>query len=226
MGPRRRGFNKRAGLKSYRAGRATFRKGYDRTSGRYGNFSSGLELKFYDQEIPGSFETGGELDAVLLSIAQGTGESQRIGRKITLKSIGWKFEMTLPSTTLIAQTSASVRLIFVLDKQCNGTAPSVAQVLEDSSYQSFNNLSNKSRFRTLMDRNYTIESPAIVDGVSSVPGKIQDSFYKKCNIPIEYDGVTGGLTEIRSNNLFVLLLGAGVQTVTMTSRMRIRYSDM
>jgi len=51
--------------------------------------------------------------------------------------------------------------------------------------------------------------------------------YKKCNIPIEYSGTTGAITEIRSNNIFLLASSDGQadDLVTMVGNCRVRFSD-
>ena len=53
---------------------------------------------------------------------------------------------------------------------------------------------------------------------------INDSFYKTCNMPIEYDSTTGAITEIRSNNIGVLLLSRN-GVCTFGSKFRVRFSD-
>ncbi len=50
------------------------------------------------------------------------------------------------------------------------------------------------------------------------------TFFKKVKIPLEFSAGTGAITEIRSNNLFVLLISeAGA--AGFESKMRLRFSD-
>ena len=124
-----------------------------------------------------------------------------------------------------------VRIILYLDKQTNGTAAGVTEILETNDWQSFNNLSNKSRFRTLMDRTYDMNNVcASGDGTTNDLGSFNrnDTFFKKCNIPIEYDSTTGNITEMKSNNIGVLILtrNSGNTGMTFSSKMRLRFSDL
>lgn len=122
----------------------------------------------------------------------------------------------------------TVRIILYLDKQCNGTAATVTQILESDDFQSFNNLSNKSRFRTLMDRVYDLNATAgMGNGTANdtVATQINDSLFKKVNLPIEYDSTAGAIAEIRSNNICMLILSKDGRAV-LDSQMRLRYSDL
>ena len=170
LGVSRMGFKTTTGRAKSRFRPRGFRKGYDRTGGFYGKFSKGLELKFRDfsTDLP-TMATAGTIRESMVTISQGTGESQRIGRKCTIKAINWRFKVELPITTgTSAQPSDVVRIILYLDKQCNGAAATVTNILENALYQSFNNLANKSRFRTLMDRTYDMNYTAAAgDGAAN-----------------------------------------------------------
>ncbi len=212
--------------------------GYTRTSGFYGRFSGGRkgstqELKFLDVDIDdASIASAGTIvkDTVNV-IVQGNTESNRIGRKVVIKKIGWRYNI---SGAVVSSTSASksetVRLILYLDKQCNGAAATALDILETDDYQSFNQLANTSRFRILMDRTHTLDPKAGAgDGTANDQAGygMTGSFYKNCNIPIEYDNsaTTGVLTTIRSNNLGVLILGKEGTILSMLGNMRLRFTD-
>jgi len=229
------GTRSRAKMQKMRLSRR--RKGYGRTSGYYGRYGPGpgAELKFHDLDIDDAVvaSSGSIAQASCNIIAQGTTESTRLGRKLTIKSINWRFQVTLPELDAVADPGPvdAVRVILYLDKQANGATAAVTDILESADFQSFNNLANKSRFRTLMDRTYAINySNLASDGagvVSSAGENIQDSFFKKCNIPIEYDntGTDGALTSQRSNNIGLLLISRS-NTAGFNSKMRLRFSDM
>ncbi len=159
-------------------------------------------------------------------IAQGTTESTRIGRKCTIRSINWRFNLKQPTASGGAAGTDTVRVLLVLDKQCNGALPAVTDVLEADNFQSFNNLANKTRFRTLMDRTYELNGGISGDGTTLDTGEdmLNDSFFKRVNLPIEFDSTAGAITEIRSNNL-VVLLAAKEGTVIFDSKIRLRFSD-
>ncbi len=212
-----------------------FTRGYDRTGGYYGRFAGpNAEMKFHDLDIDDAvIASGGTIAQVTcVQIAEGNGESERIGRKLTVKRINWRYMITMPEQDAVADPAApdSIRVILYLDKQANGATAAVLDIVETADFQTFNNLSNKSRFRILCDKKYELNYLTLSSdgaGVSSSNSTfLNDTFYKKCNIPIEYDNsaTTGVITSIRSNNIGVLLLGAS-NIAGFQSKMRIRYSD-
>ena len=188
-----------------------------------------LELKFHDVDLDDAIvaAAGGLTDSIN-KIPQGVTEITRVGRKCTIRQIGWKFDVELPETTLSSSTADIVRVIMYLDKQANGASASITDIIESADYQSFNNLSNKNRFRTLMDRTYDLKAAAGGgDGTTEDYGVdlVHDSFYKKVNIPIEYNSTAGAITEITSNNIGVLLITKNGKA-GFKSKIRLRFSDM
>ncbi len=204
--------------------------GFTRDVGFFGRFKPGGELKFHDiAVIDGVIAIAGSIDTPsLVEIPQGTGEIQRIGRKCTIRGINFRFQMNLNLLTDSAVPQGdTVRIIIYLDKQCNGATAVVTDILETASYDSFNNLANKSRFRTLMDRTYSLNVLAATgaDATAEWYGEtINDTFFKKVNIPIEYDSTTGGITEIRSNNISMLMISQYARTA-FDGNFRLRFSD-
>ncbi len=204
--------------------------GFTRSAGFFGRFGIGGELKFHDLDIDDATIASGATIAQdsCNKIAQGVTEVQRIGRKCTVRSINWRFQIStnVQSNTASPATEV-VRVILYLDKQANGATATTAAIVESDDFQTFNNLANKSRFRTLMDRTYPLQLMAAsgADATAEWAGEnVTDTFFKKVNIPIEFDSTTGAITEIRSNNIGVLLLGKQGLAV-FASKMRIRFSD-
>ncbi len=226
----RRGIARRMGLRSARRGPIAIQPivvpGFTRRSGFYGGAIG--ELKFHDLDIDDATiaSNGTIVEDSCVVIAQGVTEIQRIGRKCTIRSINWRFNIRLPAGTSSTTTADTVRVLLYLDKQTNGATATVTALLESDDYQSFNNLANKSRFRTLMDRTYDMNTELSGDGttVDSPRFNFNDTFFKKVNIPIEYDSTTGAITEQRSNNIGVLILSKN-GLCTFDSKMRIRFSD-
>lgn len=219
-----------------RTGFATGQKfgpGFQRTVGYYGRYAPvgpPGELKFFDVTLDDAVvASGGTITDSINKIAQGVTEVTRVGRKCTIKSIGWRYLISLPEVAAAANPPGSdtVRVIMYLDKQCNGATATVTGILEGAQFQEFNNLANKGRFRTLVDEMVDINYLSGI-GITATQDyaqvRISGSFFKKCNIPIEFDAATGAITEIRSNNLGVLLISsAGL--AGFGSRIRLRFSD-
>lgn len=205
--------------------------GFTRTSGFFGRFTgANAELKFHDIDIDdATVAAGGTIaEDSCNGIAQGVTESERIGRKCTIRNIGWRFELVLPALNQTNGNPDTVRVILYLDQQTNGAPATVAGILESDDFQSFNNLANKGRFKILMDRVYTqAHTAGAYDGTGTDFGGniINDTYFKKVNIPIEFDSTTGAITEVRSNNLGVLLVGRS-GLMQFSSKMRLRFSDL
>ncbi len=212
--------------------RRSFAVGRDRVGGYYGRFSGPAgELKFHDLTVDDAIvATAGEITPSLNLIGQGITESLRVGRKCTIKSIWWRVQFDLPKFDAIAAPNAgdTVRAIIYLDKQCNGATATVTDILNTADWRSFRNLSNQGRFTILMDKLHTVNYMQMAsDGAGLVSGgaTVRDyTYYKKCNTPIEFDDTTGAITEIRSNNYGLLVIGS-TNTMGMGSFFRLRFSD-
>lgn len=218
----------------FKRSRRTFQPGVDRTGGYYGRYSGrGSELKFHDVTVAdttiivtGQIQNAGTVNV----IPQGVTESQRVGRKCTIKSIAWNIQVVLPEQDAGATPLDGdiLRIILYLDKQCNGATATVTDILETAEWHSHYNLANQNRFRFLMDKSIAINYASMAsDGagvVSQATVKKYVSFFKSCNIPIEFSSTTGAIGEIRSNNLGVLLI-TDTDNAQLGSRMRLRFSD-
>lgn len=199
--------------------------------GRAPRASTPGELKFHDVDVDdavvaaaGAIQNTGSVNL----IAQGVTEVTRIGRKCTIKSINWRYSLSLPVVpTAGAPTADHVRVIFYQDKQANKATAAVLDILETADFESFRNLSNVGRFNILMDKMHTLNYHAGAgDGAANDFAEVKEwgTMYKKCAIPIEFNAGAGALTEITSNNLGVLLITEeGV--AGFESKLRLRFSD-
>lgn len=154
---------------------------------------------------------------------QGQGASERIGRKITIKSI--RLNMGLFMNMTVARRSTwCVRVMLVWDKQTNGTfskdtdlftLPYVAGPVSTSvadtatigimSITALPAIENSQRFKILLDKTYNYEfgSNTVASG-EGVSGTTQDriiEIYKKVNLEIEQSTTSAVITGMRSNNV-------------------------
>lgn len=231
LGPRawvKTSSQKRRAYRGSRARVAMVVPGYTRRAGFYrapGRAGAGAELKFHDVDLnDAAISQAGTITNSINLIAQGVTESERIGRKCTLKKIGWKFDIQLLAATTPTANEV-VRVIMYVDKQTNGAAATALNLLQTDDFQSFNNLENKGRFRTLMDRTYAFNPSISGDGttIDTSTLTICDSFYKNVNLPIEFSGATGAITEVRSNNVGVLILSKVGGVSVFSSKIRLRF---
>ncbi len=201
--------------------------------------TSGQELKFHDIDMDlaaADYSLGiiGNTDSVV-KIGQGLTESTRIGRKCVIRAIGWRGLIQLDALTGSGATGGSVlRLMLVQDTQCNGAAPTpsgIGGVLETADWRSFNNLSNKGRYKILYDHFFDMNiMGAAGDGTTNdyVNHRTSFSFFKKCAIPLEFSGVANpaAITELRTNNIFPLIItNNGSAFTQVMSKFRFRFSD-
>lgn len=217
--------------------REAFARGRSRTSGYYGRYKYGLsatnpEMKFFDGAgtLGGAdINTAGNIaEDSLHHVAAGTGEQNRVGRKISLRKIHIRGTYVLTPATDQTKCSAIVRTIVYLDKQCNGSAATVTDILESAAWHSFNNLANKSRFRILLDRKTKVRSEAgAYDGTDDQYGINQNMYewHINVNLPIEFNSTTGAIGEIRSNNVGLLMITNGSARVTTDYKWRVRFFD-
>jgi len=141
----------------------------------------------------------------LNQIPQGTSANQREGRRCTIKKIQVKALVTCPETTVAADTAFNYRLMLVLDKQANGAIPNTQDLfqLNTAGVNALYNLDNSQRFTIIADKTYSIESSGAV-GATSARATKTIQWNIKANIPLEFSGTTGAVSEIRSNNLLLV----------------------
>ena len=204
--------------------RPRFRRGYDRTGGYYRGAHSHKrpELKFHDDAInilP--IPNTGHIFSTTVAIPQGTGESERIGRKCVVKSWSMRYALTLQEQTLPANTHDEVKIFIMQDRQTNGTVALILDVLEQDNIHSYRNLANTGRFKVLATRSHCMSNPA--GGNSNFGTNIQKGqFHIKMFMPLEYSSTTGSLTELKSNNIFMLLISLDSRT-HIQGRIRVRF---
>ncbi len=212
-------------------------RGFLRSVGIFGKFGRGGELKFFDQDVTDALiaanwtiQTNATPEASFIRIPEGTSASTRIGRKITIRKIMMRYNLTLPAQTNPSSTSDVVRIVIYLDKQCNGTAATIGTIFESDDVQSFRNIPNIKRYGILYDR--TISMNCIAGGPASTTSTnygervIAVNVFLNVNIPIEYNATnTGALATIRSNNIG-MVFGSETGLVQFNGRLRLRYTDL
>ncbi len=210
-----------------------FTPGRDRVGGYYGRYAGrDAELKFKDlgtidvDPVP----TAGVVTASINLIAQGTTESERIGRKCTIRKVNWRYSIILPENDAVSTpvNGDTIRIIMFIDKQANGATAIVTDILEGATLFSFRNLSNSGRFDIICDKLHNINYLSMAsDGAGIVSQALvikNFTFNANVHLPIEFSATTGAITEIRSNNIGVLLISTHA-VVKFDSTLRVRFSD-
>jgi len=197
---------------------------------RSGGFSftstGGKELNFVDTVLSSAAVSTTPVISLLNGMAQGTTASTRIGRRIAMKSIEFKFRVLSDTTT----TATVTRFAIVLDKQANAAAPAFTDIYDSADPGALRNISNKARFWVLWDSGL---SPLI--GNTATAGQQTDSSlkvfenYKRINIPVQYNaGTAGTVGDIQTNALYFVSIGStvsGTSDAILSGNFRVRYDD-
>lgn len=173
------------------------------------------ELKYFDINLSTGTGTSWQIlsNQSLCSIVQGTGASQRIGRKIRVKGVVFRGTSTLGVSTNNAWNPYTID--FIWDKQCNGASPVIGSIYVNGAAQNLPNPENDERF--VWQKRYAKNDP------NSNFQLIDTSF--KCNRLITYDGSTGSLSDLTSTNLLVTYVCPFDADPTMVAVMRILFID-
>jgi len=188
------------------------------------------ELKNFDTALTFDFDAtmevaGSGVLGQLNLIPQGATDVTRIGRKCVIKSIYIKGNVAMvPAAN--ATASISNYLWVIWDKQANGAVPAQSEVMTSTSVNTaLHNLSNAGRFVILKKFKFILNSHA---GVTTAYNNTRRDveWYKQCNIPIEFSSTAGAITEIKSNNLFLMYGSVGGDDLTSFAGIcRLRFSD-
>lgn len=151
---------------------------------------------------------------MLNNIAQGDNDNQRNGNKITLLRVKMQGEISLPTTTTVANMNDIVRIIVFKDKQCNGVQATVTSILDSANIFSFYNEDNipensPRRFTIYYDKFHSINASGVgFQGTYIESGTTRKVFQldKKLNVPVQFNSTTGAITEQNSNTLGLLVI--------------------
>lgn len=198
-------------------------RGYTRRVGFYGRYNKpgtgrkSQELKFYDSHhhnLGISAATNGGTPINVTGIEQGTGESQRLGRKVVLRSIEFHLTFHWQPGQVAAVAYNRIRMLVLVDKQTNGAIFQHSDIFETNEMDAFYNLVNQGRFRIMKDSIYNFnvraQMPSDVNVIPNefVPAQVTKTMRikKRLNLPIEYSGTSGARSEIRSNNIYLFVI--------------------
>lgn len=205
--------------------------------GFYGDSTrSTAEKKFVDTTVTGDCSTTGSVTALNL-VDEGTGVSQRVGRKICMKSVQLRGQIR-PEDALTTGANCTipthVRVMIIWDKQVNGVIATIAEILSAATSQSFMNLNNRERFVVLMDKAMLV-GPQIMDTTATqsvaavgVAGRIINKYKKfpQSTFTI-FDGTGAGIADINTGGLYAVCIGDRAAGAAAIGNLvaRIRYTD-
>jgi len=194
------------------------------------------EMKFFDypQAHAGLVAGFQEIDNSVgdYDILEGTGtRGERIGKQVTLKKIFWRWNLEA-GLLLTNQSSTTVRLFIILDKQVNGATTPGSLVWDDvTNWASFNGMLDTGRFKTLYDSGPIdmIRHGGAGNGTTNtftVDSKSDTVFLKNLNIELLFDASTGAVSDLTKNHISFWASSRKGGIVVVSSEVRLRYIDI
>lgn len=187
------------------------------------------ELKAFDTSVSFNFDTTGEIPATgQLSLVQ-TGDdfTNRDGAVIQTKSLQLRGNASfVPGASATAATCCF--LYIVLDRQANGAAPAVTDVLTSSTLSlALGNVPNQYRFKILKRIVLTFNSTAGVTTAYNTQNIHVDEYIKFYQlIEMRYKASAGAVTDLTSNNIFLIAGsdGGSDDLVSFNGTARLRFT--
>lgn len=196
-----------------------------RNGGWYGGYRRGEELKTIDTEGYNNTTSTGAV-YLLSGVAQGTDYTNRIGRKISMKSLLIRFSLN-PNAGQTSAVGDFVRILIVYDSQSNGSAPGVTDILQTANYLSPMNLNNRDRFKVLHERlipmNPTVYTTGALTGGN--PQNKSYEIYKRMFLDEVFSNTTNLISSITSGSVYLLIIAAAATATGLGYNSRIRFSD-
>lgn len=181
------------------------------------------EWKFQDYAISVAMNTTPTMTPVN-NLYIGAQAINRIGSNVSIRSVELRLFNTVTAATGVDQVH---RVLLMLDRQCNGVGPTgMTDFLTSADVSGMRNLSNRKRFKCLLDKTFTMNA-------SAEPGSLRfRKFYIKFRRPlvVEYNQTNAGdIGDIVSNYMFLATVAsqaAGPTAGAMVGTVRIRFTDM
>lgn len=174
------------------------------------------EYKAIDTTITNAYETAGTI-TLLNGCGAGDQLSNREGVITTMKSVQIRDYSTNKVNSL-------QRIMLVIDKQVNGSMPSITDILDTATVDSLRNLDNRSRFNIIYDKvmKLTQTTPDADDNVIVN----FTSYYRKMNLKVTYNNDNSAdASGMVTNALYLIQIGTSGTANTSTTNARVRFID-
>jgi hypothetical protein len=167
-----------------------------------------LDLQVIGQTLSGT----AYYESLLNGCAQGTGASNRQGRKTKMQALKLRFALSLSGQ----QDYDLIRVMVVMDRECRGTSFGSSDLLTVNTFGTAQVLSSwnfdnvPSRLKVLMD--YTVPMNPLVSASATNAAWAPLLHFQEVVIPLNqvvhyYDASSGGIAGIDSNALWLFVVG-------------------
>lgn len=197
----------RAAYKASKAGRASRVSGL-RSAGPglvYGR-SQSLESGYVDVAVASRAMSSTTATCVLLNtIAQGSSDQQRVGKRVALKSLQIRGTVEGNSGCLAAHGA----LLIIYDKRPTGTLPGVTDILESMSSDAFMEASNSSRFEVVRRLDFDVQGkPTAGASTSDDAYHVVNEYVNLRSRPTVYkEAGTGAIADHAEGSLIAVFVG-------------------
>lgn len=195
----------------------------------------GIEKKFADHNVILQPLTHNDIPAArvdpaancLCAISQGDGESQRDGKRVTLKTLVLHYKIKCLNTVL---ENVNVRIVLVKDTQTNAAVFNPNQVFlpttsPDSSILAFRNLQYTSRFQVMYDKVHKIRNQIFYNGAidrSNEDQLIVRKVFDLKNTIVNYTAATADVNVIMDNSYHLLAI-TDYPNIVLSYETRVRF---
>jgi len=206
---------------------------------RYRHNVGSPDKKYVDTAITGVATTTGLVSSLLIPVSQGNGDNDRIGRHLTMTNIsvhGYIYRNAEAGLFGTMETAELCRLILVYDKQANGIAVDVEDVLAvlspatTADINAYRNMNQLDRFVVLKDKVIRMDVDLIGESTGATACGIQSDlipfkFNKKVALPVDWKDNSGVIANCMTGSLYMIALSAaGYATIDL--RCRVKYLDI
>lgn len=177
------------------------------------------EAKFIDTAASSNITLAAPSIAPLCAMAQGLTESTRIGNSLLAKDLAIKFRFNTSSSGILNQC----RVVIFVDKLQGGTAPTLAQIVQDtSSILSPFNKNYTDRFTIIKDQIWDLNQSYLAQPIIRT-----SKFYKKLDFHVRYLGTTSAAASLGPNQIYIMMwtTDAGVSATSGAYYARLNYTD-
>jgi hypothetical protein len=158
---------------------------------------------------------------LLNGMSQGTTASTRVGRQVVIRDVEYSLAFYATPTTGIDQID---RFLLVFDRQSNGSAPTITDILESNSPFALLNKDTSSRFVVIVDNVKSVNASAEPES-NVLTGHVT----RRVNKLVQFNaGNAGTIADINTGGMFLVSLGnlaAGATAGSIIGRVRVAYTD-
>lgn len=160
--------------------------------------------------------------------AEGAGDANRVGKKITMKGVEWRIKFSNEASA--TETCSPIRCMLIYDEQPNGALPAVTDMLESASVVSMKNSDNAQRFTILKDW-YVQFNPfgaTLGAGADSVV-QVDHGYLPLKGLQTMYKGTTAVIGSVATGALLFFCIGdvaSGTTDYNMDANFRLRFDPL